>query len=87
MAHKHMAHGSSRRGCFCVCLCARAAGGPRAVEVALPGAGRYGAALELRTLHLRPDEGLLELTWAARIPVFFEYPSELLAGLKADVRD
>jgi hypothetical protein len=65
----------------------RVPGGPRAVEVALPGAGRYGAALELRTLHLRPDEGLLELTWAARIPVFFEYPSEMLAGLKADVRD
>ena len=60
---------------------------PRAVEVALPGAGRHGAPLMLRTLHLRPDEGLLELTWVGRIPVFFAYPEEMLPSLVVDVRE
>ena len=65
----------------------RVPSGPRAVDVALPGAGRYGAPLELRTLHLRPDEGLLELTWVGRIPVFFEYPEAMLPSLVVDVGD
>jgi hypothetical protein len=59
--------------------------GPREASIVLPGAGRYQARVELRSLHIRPDEGQLETTWCARIPVFAPYPEADLGGMRATV--
>jgi hypothetical protein len=55
--------------------------GPREASIVLPGAGTYKGRLELRSLHLRPDEGQLETIWCARVPVFAPYPEGMLETL------
>lgn len=59
--------------------------GPREASIVLPGAGRYQARLDLRSLHVRPDEGLVETIGCARIAVFAPYPEADLEGMRAKV--
>jgi hypothetical protein len=65
----------------------RVPSGPRAARARFVGGGKYDASFALRTVHLRPDEGLLECTWVARFEVAMPFPEASLAQVATEVRE
>lgn len=60
--------------------------GPRVAVLELPGCGPQEVALARKTLHLRPDEASVEITYAGTIEVGACYPEEMHAQIGVALR-